>query len=51
MERLESRARPAGKAVVGAKELDQLAMQIGGAFDQQHGGLARRAEISQRGAV
>ena len=39
MERLESRARPAGKAVVGAKELDQLAMQIVGAFDQQHGGL------------
>ena len=39
MERLESRARPAGKAVVGAKELDQLAMQIGNAFDKQHGGL------------
>ncbi len=39
MERLESRARPAGKVVIGAKELDQLAMQIGGAFDQQHGGL------------
>jgi uncharacterized protein len=39
MERLESRARPAGKTVIGGKELDQLAMQIVGAFDQQHGGL------------
>jgi uncharacterized protein YyaL (SSP411 family) len=39
MERLESRARPAGKVVIGAKELDQLATQIAGAFDQQHGGL------------
>ena len=51
MERLESRARPAGKAVVGAKELDQLAMQIGRRLRQAARRPARRAEISQRGAV
>ena len=39
MERLETRARPAGKVVIGGKELDQLARQIGGAFDPTHGGL------------
>ena len=39
MERLEARARPAGQVVTGAKELDHLAMQVGNAFDRQHGGL------------
>ena len=39
MERLEARARPAGQVVIGAKELDQLASQVAGAFDQRHGGL------------
>jgi uncharacterized protein YyaL (SSP411 family) len=39
MERLAKQARPAGKITVGAKELDQLARQIGGAFDPTHGGL------------
>src|SRR5215467_12316630 len=39
MERLDARARPAGKVVVGARELDQLATQIAGAFDSVHGGL------------
>ncbi len=39
MERLEARARPAGQVVIGAKELDQLALQVAGAFDQRHGGL------------
>jgi uncharacterized protein YyaL (SSP411 family) len=39
MERLAERARPAGRLVVGATELDQLARQIGGAFDHVHGGL------------
>jgi uncharacterized protein YyaL (SSP411 family) len=39
MERLAHQARPAGKVVVGARELDQLARQIGGAFDPTHGGL------------
>src|SRR6201991_834325 len=39
MERLEARARPAGQVVIGGKELDQLALQVAGAFDQRHGGL------------
>jgi uncharacterized protein YyaL (SSP411 family) len=39
MERLAREARPAGKVVIGARELDQLARQIGGAFDSTHGGL------------
>jgi uncharacterized protein YyaL (SSP411 family) len=39
MERLSRQARPAGKVIVGATELDQLARQIGGAFDPAHGGL------------
>jgi uncharacterized protein YyaL (SSP411 family) len=39
MERLAAQARPAGKIVIGARELDQLARQIGGAFDPTHGGL------------
>jgi uncharacterized protein YyaL (SSP411 family) len=39
MERLAERARPAGKVTIGTRELDQLARQIGGAFDPVHGGL------------
>jgi uncharacterized protein YyaL (SSP411 family) len=39
MERLAERARPAGRLVIGAAELDRLARQIGGAFDPVHGGL------------
>jgi uncharacterized protein len=39
MERLAERARPAGRVVIGAAELDRLAQQIGGAFDPVHGGL------------
>jgi uncharacterized protein YyaL (SSP411 family) len=39
MERLDNRARPAGKVVIGPRELDQLAEQIAGAFDPVHGGL------------
>ncbi len=39
MERLAAQARPAGKVTIGARELDQLARQIGGAFDPTHGGL------------
>src|SRR5437868_2314375 len=39
MARLSERARPEGKLTVGTKELDQLARQIGGAFDRTHGGL------------
>jgi uncharacterized protein YyaL (SSP411 family) len=39
MERLAEKARPPGTVTVGAKELDQLAQQIAGAFDPMHGGL------------
>jgi uncharacterized protein YyaL (SSP411 family) len=39
MERLEAKARPAGKVVIGAGDLNQLALQIAGAFDPMHGGL------------
>jgi uncharacterized protein YyaL (SSP411 family) len=39
MERLETKARPVGKVVIGSDELNQLALQIGGAFDSKHGGL------------
>ena len=39
MERLEAKARPVGKVVLGSDDLNQLALQIGGAFDQRHGGL------------
>ncbi|MEA2983642.1 MAG: uncharacterized protein QOF09_5465 [Alphaproteobacteria bacterium] len=39
MERLAAQARPAGKVVIGTRELDQLARQIAGAFDPTRGGL------------
>jgi len=39
MERLAEKARPAGRVVIGMKELDQIAQQIAGAFDPDNGGL------------
>ena len=39
MERLAERARPEGRVTIGARELDQVARQIGGAFDPVNGGL------------
>ncbi len=39
MHRLTERARPAGKVTIGARELDQMATQLAGAFDPVHGGL------------
>ena len=39
MGRLAAKARPAGRVVIGARELDQLAHQIAGAIDPTHGGL------------
>ena len=39
MERLDAKARPAGRMVIGARELDQLAAQIAGAIDPVNGGL------------
>ena len=39
MARLDERARPAGKVVIGMPELDRVAHQVAGAFDATHGGL------------
>jgi len=39
MGRLAAKARPAGVVVIGARELDQLARQIGESIDPTHGGL------------
>jgi len=39
MARLSTQARPAGRVIVGARELDELARQIAGAFDPVNGGL------------
>jgi uncharacterized protein YyaL (SSP411 family) len=39
MQRLSEAARPAGRAVIGARELDQIANQLAGAFDPVDGGL------------
>src|SRR4249919_499448 len=39
MARLSEAARPAGRVVLGAAELDRLAAQVAGAFDPVHGGL------------
>jgi uncharacterized protein YyaL (SSP411 family) len=39
MERLSAQARPAGRVVIGTRELDQLARQVAGAIDPVHGGL------------
>jgi uncharacterized protein YyaL (SSP411 family) len=47
MERLAARARPAGKVVIGTRELDQLAAQIGSAMDPLHGGLRGAPKFPQ----
>jgi uncharacterized protein YyaL (SSP411 family) len=39
MQRLSETARPAGRVVIGVRELDQLASQLAGAFDPVDGGL------------
>ena len=39
MERLAERAHPRGRITIGPVELDQIARQIGGAFDPVHGGM------------
>ena len=51
MERLEARARPAGQVVIGAKELDQLALQVGRRIRPAARWASRRTKISQRGAL
>lgn len=50
MERLERRARPQGRVVVGERELDQLANHIVEAFDPVHGGLKGAPKFPQ-GAI
>jgi uncharacterized protein YyaL (SSP411 family) len=47
MERLAERARPPGKVVIGTRELDQLAAQIGSAMDPVHGGLRGAPKFPQ----
>ncbi len=47
MERLAARARPSGKVVIGTRELDQLAAQIGSAMDPIHGGLRGAPKFPQ----
>jgi uncharacterized protein YyaL (SSP411 family) len=39
MERLAQRAHPRGRITIGAKELDQVALQVGGAMDPVNGGM------------
>ena len=48
--RLADRARPAGKIVVGLKELDAAAAQVGNMFDSVNGGL-RGAPKFPQGAI
>ncbi|HYC18006.1 MAG TPA: thioredoxin domain-containing protein [Pseudolabrys sp.] len=47
LSRLADRARPAGKATVGLKELDAAAMQVGNMFDQVNGGLRGAPKFPQ----
>jgi uncharacterized protein YyaL (SSP411 family) len=47
MERLAAAARPSGRMVVGAKELDQFALQIAGLIDTKHGGLRGAPKFPQ----
>ena len=45
--RLADKARPAGKVVIGLKELDAAAKQVGNMFDQVHGGLRGAPKFPQ----
>lgn len=47
LERLADKARPAGKVVFGAAELDSTARQIGNMFDSTHGGLRGAPKFPQ----
>jgi uncharacterized protein YyaL (SSP411 family) len=47
MERLEAQARPAGRVVIGARELDRVANHIVEAIDPQHGGLKGAPKFPQ----
>jgi uncharacterized protein YyaL (SSP411 family) len=45
--RLADKARPAGKVVIGFKELDAAAKQVGNMFDSVHGGLRGAPKFPQ----
>src|SRR6185437_943364 len=45
--RLAERARPAGKAVIGIKELDSAAQQVGNMFDSVNGGFRGAPKFPQ----
>jgi uncharacterized protein YyaL (SSP411 family) len=45
--RLADKARPAGKATIGVKELDAAAQQLGNMFDAVHGGLRGAPKFPQ----
>jgi uncharacterized protein len=47
MKALATKARPAGKVVIGPHELDATAAAIGRAFDHVHGGLGRAPKFPQ----
>jgi uncharacterized protein YyaL (SSP411 family) len=47
MQRLEERARPANRVVLGTRELDQSAAQVANAFDPAHGGLRGAPKFPQ----
>jgi len=47
LSRLADKARPAGKVIVGLKELDAGAMQVGNMFDQVNGGLRGAPKFPQ----
>ncbi len=50
-ERLEARARPVGRIVLGRTELDEIAERIGGLFDPVHGGLRGAPKFPQCGIL
>ncbi|HEX3161935.1 MAG TPA: thioredoxin domain-containing protein [Pseudolabrys sp.] len=47
LSRLAEKARPAGKATIGLKELDAAAMQVGNMFDPVNGGLRGAPKFPQ----
>jgi uncharacterized protein YyaL (SSP411 family) len=47
MQQLSEIARPEGRMVVGAKELDQFAMQVAGVIDTKHGGIRGAPKFPQ----
>ena len=50
-ERLEARARPQGKLVLGRAEFDEIAQRFGGLIDPVHGGLRGAPKFPQCGML